>query len=414
VPERCRHPGASLDVEQKVRSDAKGTVTTREAKSKNKFTGTVGTDAFLSSVQQSFHEESSWQLTTGSGAYNVDVGMTYTANQSGSFLGGAQSGSASGSVGSASGQATEGNTLARSAGFSMAVDALTLEDAYQAAQRLWRQGRCVMVEAPDYGAATPIETAQQEAKQHDEKVDVDSETQFSVRLKHRFAGGTLSLPLKADLTSGDKTLEPNQLDSGSGPLKYKAPPEEDKHATATLRTTSKRGIGTLVLDFHTGGALTLTVTGTMRGTTNMFGVSSEATDTVTVGPIRFKKMFENVYQGTGDWQAQHSERTTGFGRTVNCSMSQRGKITWLAELVKRGDKNVWVLDGNDAMAEGNSTMECDGATTDIGESAGLFLGVLGQFTIPEEGGRIPVSGSMPTDRGTTTASGTAVAETGKK
>jgi len=53
--------------------------------------------------------------------------------------------------------------------------------------------------------------------------------------------------------SGTKTLEPNKLES-SGSLTYKAPDEDDKKATAKLQSTSKRGIGTLVLDARRDGS----------------------------------------------------------------------------------------------------------------------------------------------------------------
>src|SRR5205085_3041103 len=176
--------------------------------------------------------------------------------------GGMQSSSVGGTVASATGQGADEGVLGRAAGFSLAVNAFTLDAAFQSASKLWRAGRCVMVEAPDYGAATPIEVDKQETSQHDEAVDPDSETQLSVRLKHRFAGA-VSAPLKATL-SGDKKIDPTQLEAGSGTLKYKAPSEEDKKATAVLRATSKRGIGTLVLGFHTGGALPVSVMGVVR------------------------------------------------------------------------------------------------------------------------------------------------------
>ena len=37
-------------------------------------------------------------------------------------------------------------------GWAMTLDAQSLERSYQEAQRLWRNGRCVIVVVPEYGA----------------------------------------------------------------------------------------------------------------------------------------------------------------------------------------------------------------------------------------------------------------------
>jgi hypothetical protein len=404
-------PG-KLHVTSLIVAQTAGLTTTRRSTGDSTFEGKVDDQATLRTVTQQSKTEASWESTSGQGGYNSTSSATWNAGANG-YLGGLDVGSIDVSI-QMSGIATA-TEAAKAAGWGIALEAYAIEPSYMKAQELWRKGRCVVVAAPDYNAETPIETLEQEKKQHEETVDVDSETSFSVKLRHRFDGGNVSAPITAELTSGKEKLEPDKLEGGTGSLKYKAPKEEDKVASARIRSVSKRGIGTLVLDFRTGKpALTLTVTGTMRGSTNMFGVSSESTDSVTVGPIEFKKAYDNVFEGSGRWQAQHSERTTGFGRTINCSMNQSGTIDWRAELVQRGDKKVWVLNGLDSFVEGNSTMECEGATTDIGTSADLFLGVLGQIVIPEEGGQVPVSGSMPSDRGPTTATGTAIGQTGKK
>ena len=412
---------ATLNVEQKVLTNVKGTISTRQATSKNGFAGTVGDDANLRSVKQTFQEQASWEMSTGTGSYDVAMSATYNASQNGSFLGGMQVGSVSGNVASATGDA-EGR-LGRSVGFSVAVDALALDDAYKAAQRLWRNGRCVMVDARTFGVETPLEVGQQETKQHDEGVDMDSETEFSVRLKHRFGGGDLTFPLKADLTSGEKKLEPNRLDSGSGNLKYKAPAEDDKRATAMLRATSKRGIGTLVLDFHTGGGLTLTLNGELSG--NQSGLATvRILNKVTVGPLVFKKAGGDLWEAQGSWRAETSSFTAAAGETTTCTGAESGEISMMARTEKRGDKRVWVVDPRDSDATGSGSDTCEhsiggqtlrGVTLprtttheSPGESGGLFVGLLDTIVIPSEGGRLRVQGSQ----GTFTASGTADAKTG--
>jgi hypothetical protein len=108
------------------------------------------------------------------------------------------------------------------------------------------------VVAPDYGAETPIEVADQTKAQHDERVDQASQTKFGVGTKHRF-GGTLSQSVTTSL-AGETRLEPAKVEGAPGQLTYTAPNAQDLKATVLLRSTSKRGIGVLVLDFHTGRA----------------------------------------------------------------------------------------------------------------------------------------------------------------
>ena len=118
------------------------------------------------------------------------------------------------------------------------------------AQRLWRHGRCVVVVAPDYDAETPVRIEDQDAVQHTEDVEPASATEFAVKLRHRFGGG-LAAPLVDGLIAGGDDLAPDRLDSLPGSLTYTAPGEEDKIADARLTSTSRRGIGTLVLRFRT-------------------------------------------------------------------------------------------------------------------------------------------------------------------
>src|SRR5439155_9322231 len=141
--------------------------------------------------------------------------------------------------------------------------------------------------------------ADQNKPQHDETVDQASETKFAVDLKHRF-GGLLSQSVTAAI-SGQKTREPSRLESLPSSLTYKAPDEQDKKAAATLKSTSKRGIGTLVLDFHTGGSLTLTLTGTATSHLAFIGNTSDQSVQVTIGPLDFKKLAPDIDSASGTW-----------------------------------------------------------------------------------------------------------------
>lgn len=377
---------ATLNVEQTVKSNAKGKITSRQASSSNAFVGTVGDDAYLRSVRQTFHEQSTWDVSSGSGSYGIDMTATYDASQSGGFFGGSMQ-SGPGSVSSATGDATQAGTIGKYAGFSLVVDALSLDEAYKAAQRLWRNGRCVMVRAPDYGSETPINTGSQEKSQHDEQVDVASETKFSVNLKHRFAGGGLSQPVTAALASGGKKLEPGRLDSVPSSLTYTAPDEQDKKATVALKSTSKRGIGTLYLDFHTGGeGLTLTISGTLKLRRSFIGTLTEVTDIVQIGPVEFKKTFADMWEGTGTWTAQTSSFTSVPGRTERCTGAQSGRITMLATYDTSGPNKVWVIEPLDGSTTGAATTSCPGEINLAAEAADQFLGTFKTFIIPEQGG----------------------------
>jgi hypothetical protein len=263
--------------------------------------------------------------------------------------------------------------------------------------------------------------ADQQKPQNDEAVDPSSETKFSVSLKHRFEGAAPSAPLIATLTSGAKSLAPNRIDGGSGSLTYKAPDEDGKKATATLQSTSKRGIGTLVLDFHTGAALTLTITGELTANSSRIG-TVRVLDTVKIGPLELKKFVGDIWQATGT-----SSVTAVAGSTDTCTGSDSGVVTLMATVETRGANKVWVIDPLDATFDGGK-----GSTTCVsslgdqtlrgvtipgtrtfdsdGDAADLFMGNLATFTIPAEGGTVRVRGSSGGIGGSFTSDGTATAK----
>jgi hypothetical protein len=401
---------ATLDVTANIVAQVGAVTTTKRSTAHSSFEGSVSDQAALTSVTQKAHSESSTESATGNSGYSADHTATWNANDSGDYVRGLDA--ITGTV-TPNGAAAAAADAATAAGWDLVLDAYALEPGYKAAQDLWRHGRCVMVTAPDYNAETPINLDEQGKSQNDKAVDPKSETKFSVGLKHRFESGALNQAVTAAL-SGDKKLEPQRLDSAPSTLTYTAPDDEGKKATATLKSTSKRGIGTLVLDFHTAKqALTLTITGTLKLERRFFGTSTEVDDTVSIGPLEFKKFFDDTWQGTGTWSAQTRSIASVPGSTQTCTGTQRGTITMIATYEDRGGKKVWVIDGNDADVAGTATSSCPG-TDPEGDSAAQFLGVFKPIVIPDEGGTIAIHGAQgDPSLGAATADGTVKATTKK-
>ena len=412
-PDAAGNVPASLHTSTNIVADVSGASTTQKSTGDITFTGKVSDSAALTAVTQQTKVETSWSGANGNGGYTGNTSASWTAS-GGGFLSGLDTSSFSGTV-AANGAASDAEA-SKAAGWDIALSAYAVEQPYQSAQELWRAGRCVVVMAPDYTAETPIKIQEQSTPQHDEAVDAASETKFSVKLRHRFDGGSLAQPITANL-SGEKTLEPNRLD-GAGSLTYKAPTEDDKKATATVRSTSKRGIGTLVLDFHTGhDALTLTIKGTLNAQQPYpGGIGSVTTsDNVTLGPIEFKKDGDH-WIGKGTWMdSVHEVSEYGPVRQV-CDGNESGPAQLIARMETRGNAKVWVIDmRNSAAASGPGTMDCvvssPGATQRAsyptnGSSAGQFLVVLPDIVIPADGGSVAVQGQSGDWHAQGTATGT--------
>ena len=420
-PDGTGNVPAKLHMTTKIATEVAGVTTTHNATADVEFSGSVSDSATLTSVTEKTKTETSWNGVSGSGGVSANTSVTWSAADGG-LLGGQMS-SFDGSV-VARGIASDAEASS-AAGWDIAVSAFAMDASFRSAQTLWRAGRCVVVMAPDYNAETPIKVQEQTKSQHDEAVDQSSETKFAVKLRHRFEGGSLSQPITAAL-AGQKTLEPSRLE-GAGSLTYKAPDEEGKKATATLKSTSKRGIGTLVLDFHTGGALTLTITGTLKSAST-FATTIE--DQVTVGPLEFKKTAGGAWEATGTWTTTIHTMVNANGSFETCDGSEKGNVTWDATTEKRGNATVWVIDPSNAdFDDGSGTLNCFTPPVTIrgvtiggniksdsaGGSGEIFAGALGSFTVPAEGGNIPVGGATPIAgaRGGFVASGTAKAVTGK-
>ena len=278
-----------------------GAHTVGHSETDSSFEGHVDDDATLQSVTQDFERTSTWGSATS--AADGAVGEP-TGSLSVGFNGISTATKAAGeiNIGSFDVSGASGHTdVSGDATTQMAIDSIggaivdlvTIKPSYAEAQRLWRNGRCVVVAAPGYKAETPIKTHQQLSSQHTENVDQASETGFAVSLHQRYGGETLTKEIVTELVTGDVSLDPQSLPSGSGTLTYVAPDEDGKDATVKLTSTSNRGIGTLVLTFHTG-ILTLQVD--ISGKEN-FADTIELV--LTVSPILLTEQPDGTFAGTG-------------------------------------------------------------------------------------------------------------------
>jgi hypothetical protein len=183
-------------------------------------------------------------------------------------------------------------------------------DPYEEAQTLWRHGRCVMVRA--YGVETPVRVAEQDIAMHKENAPAGRDEEFEVTLRHRFGGDTLSQPVEAMIATGAGELDPERIDPAPGEVTYTAVQEGETRVR--LQSTSKRGIGTLVLRFETKPAMwkgTVTYTYIFSGRADYgggYGSSSTETIDATV----------RVAEGEpGSWSGQY----TGNGQETRCVYS---------------------------------------------------------------------------------------------
>ena len=112
---------------------------------------------------------------------------------------------------------------------------------FMAASRHWENGYCVAVQVPEMGAG------------EEKTVQVNSETPFTAKVRHKFENAELRVPVIATLADGQVSVSP----SGSkvpapAAFTYKAPDQNGRTATVNLETRSKRGIGKLDVKFKTG------------------------------------------------------------------------------------------------------------------------------------------------------------------
>jgi len=368
-------------------------------------TGHVDDTASLTGIDGDFSYKQEQSSTSGGGSPATGTGTlgeTMSTQTPGGAVGsGAFTSHITGS--SATGTVT-GNDL--SFGSQSAGELFTwLWPSYTEAQRLWRSGRCVVVAVPAYNAQTPVRISAQGTSQHREEVGTGSQTKFTVQLKHRF-GGPPRAPVDASITSGGVKLDPLHLDGAPGTLTYTAPGDQGKTASVEMKSTSRRGIGRLVIEFETKPkSLQVSITGTLTTGLSILRVSAN----VTVGPVVLVKTGDNT------WEAQAPIKDSyTFTSPVPCAGSgaESGTVHLTASRQARGDTTVWVVHPDPAQSHVSAQSTCrltvGNQFSGGGGYALKFLTAVGDVTVPDAGGSVPVANSRNLGISTDTVNATLV------
>lgn len=374
-----------LTISGQVRINTPSKTTTSDSKLDIK--GHVDDQGALGSVDASYQNNSKWDA----GSVDVDMGNISLGVGSGAYN------TSSFGVGNATGTINTTGDAKAGIGWAMtdlALSASTAQPALKEAQRLWQHGRCVVVAVPDYGAETPLRIVDQDGVQHTEDVDTSSETKFAVTLKHRF-GAPPAAPVDIALSGEDK-IEPDHLDAAPGSITYTAPGEEDKTATLTLTSTSKRGIAKLLIRFATKPKkLALS----MNGTVSFNGGIVTLNARISASQATFKPVGDGTYRAT-------LPATTSYSLAIsapNCSSGSgsegRGSLVFDATLAEGPDKQpIWkvTLDSKRSSVHTSETV-CGITFTDAelsgagGGLAGTVASAAGTMTFPADGGTVHAS-----------------------
>jgi hypothetical protein len=266
----------------------------------NTFQGTVDDAATLGDITQTYDHQEQFKKTTstaGQGDQTSEGSFTYGATGIDDGVPTTHDfGATIGDWSNAKGSGTQTGDVTAEMFHPMDTNAgsdyATMDQSYVAAQALWRDSRCVIVTAPTYIPKSAF--ANNGRPTHKEDVEKSSTTVFQVGLDHRF-GQTVTAKIQTEL-DGKVSLDPQTVDAPPGTLTYVAPDKDGLDATVTLTSTSRQGIGRLVLTFHTGAEkLKVSISGTM--TTSGFGVSY--TTRFSTSGLVLAKQADGSYRGTG-------------------------------------------------------------------------------------------------------------------
>lgn len=242
----------------------------------SRFQGTVDDQATLGQVSQTYTEDKQFKRTTSQAGKAGDATEgAYTFSATG--IGGSSPGTGSGpaTIGDWSNATIESRdsgdvTAQMTTGIpdNAGSDEATARAVYSTAQTGWRNSRCVIVTAPTYIPRSQFDHNGRPT--HTEEVEKGSTTLFETGVDHRF-GQKVVAPVTAKL-DGKETLSPDRIDAPPGQLTYTAPDEDGQDGVVHLESTSRQGIGRLLLTFHTGERkFKVSLDGKM--TTSAFGVS---------------------------------------------------------------------------------------------------------------------------------------------
>jgi hypothetical protein len=353
--------------------------------------GHVSDQATLTGIDAEYHDIRSWDT----GGVTLDINKISLNGTNNGFDIGSLAAEQSSVVEHDAGDATAANVT--SSATDGALDVELADAAFGSAEKLWQHGRCVVVAVPKFNAETPIRIEEWNDWQHIEEVDKGSDTTFGVVLKHRF-GAPPNAPI--DLTlSGDKKIDPDHLDAAPGQITYTAPDEDDKTATLTLTSTSKRGIGKLIIKFDTKSKkLALSMNGNLT-----FG-SGPVTLTALfrAASAPFKPVGDGTYRASLPATTTYTLTFPGENCTSATGSEGSGTLVFTGTIDKGPDNQpLWhvKLDGKRSAVHTNETA-CGKSFANLplsGTSGGLvgaMASISGVITFPADGGTVHVNKSL--------------------
>ncbi len=409
----------------------------------SQFQGPVDDMATLGAVQQAFTNHEMFHKTTsapGQADVTSDGEFTMTATNindgvpaAGEFHATLSDWSTSTGTTSATGDVTA--EMFAPMPWLAGSDYSTMDASYVAAQTLWRNTRCVIVTAPTYIPASAF--ANNAIPTHTEEVDKGSTTVFQVGVDHRF-GQTVTAKIVTEL-DGKESLQPGTIPKPPGTLTYVAPDKDGLDAKAILTSTSKQGIGHLVLTFHTGAEkLKLSISGTL--VTSGFGVSY--TTTFSTSNLVLSRQPDGSFRGSSPITASlhlngdipcpnpfHEKGTLVLnGKRPPRAIANEGQPN---EVVDESQPRQWKVgydEGTKAITSGTCLGQSLGQLMQLGANGitgGFMLILFGMnadgtpafLTFPPEGGTIKVNKTTTLGPSTNTivatVTGTVISESGK-
>ena len=154
---------------------------------------------------------------------------------------------------------------------------------FEAAQEKWRSGFCVRIEA--------TETSRD--------VEPDEVVPFTAKPWHNFDGVELDEPIVATFTGTVSAAPVDVKQDSPASISFTAGPDTDDRGTVSLKSTSKRGIGTLEIVFTVQEPFVLELAIESDITITKLGGGGSSGTTRAEGTIRLEKGPTGLWSGTG-------------------------------------------------------------------------------------------------------------------